>query len=103
MSFFCDARVTFEDRTLEFSAAEGQALEGAVNTWYGGGDPSSWLATATFLAVRSKFPDVPQRVLLELSAHALGIPVDRLVGLIRWYEQYMRWHDGEPGEPVLEG
>jgi hypothetical protein len=102
MSYFQDARVEHEGELIEFSAAEGEALEGGSRYWHGPGSPSSYLNVLVFEAVRRKAPAVPQPVLLTLAAAALGTNVEALVGSIRWHESYMQWHDGDYEYRVLD-
>ncbi len=45
--------------------------------------------------------DAPEAVALELAAQAMGITVERLETIIRWHEEYMRWHDGDSDYRVL--
>jgi hypothetical protein len=92
----------YEGRELCFTAAEGQAMEGGSHYWHGPADPSTWLATAVFEAIRAREAGVPQAVILELAAQALGMAVEKLVAAIEWHEQYMRWHDGDESYTVLE-
>ena len=94
MSYFQDATVTHEGSTYYLSAEEGCALESGAYSWQGPGDPSSGLAVDVFNAARLKAADAPEVVALELAAKALGITVDSLDSIMRWHEEYMRWHDG---------
>lgn len=102
MSYFQDAWVTCQGQEYRLSAEEGRALETrSLNYWHGPGDPSSWLGVAVFQLAQQKV-EAPQRVALELAAAALGITLERMRALIRWHEQYMRWHDGDLTYRVLE-
>ncbi len=101
MSYFCDAALVVDGRSVTFSAADGEALESSGNYWHGPGDPSTWLAVAVFLAVRAKFTSETVDVALQLAAQNLGITVSQLRSRIDWHEQYMQWHDGDPDYRVL--
>lgn len=102
MSYFQDATVTYQGRVYHFPAEKGRALESHLNYWHRPGDPSSWLGVAVFERAREKVKGAPQRVALKLAAQAMGITVEKLRALIRWHEQYMRWHDGIPDYQVLK-
>ncbi len=102
MSYFHDALVMYEGHELRFTAAEGQAMERGSQYWHGPGDPSTWLATAVFETIRAREAGVPQAVVLELAAMAMGMSAEKLVAAIHWHEQYMRWHDGDKSYRVLE-
>ena len=101
MSYFQNASVTHEGSTFHLSAEEGRELESGAFSWHGPGDPSSWLAVDLFNAARRKAAGAPEAVALELAAQALGITVERLYSIIRWHEEYMRWHDGDSDYRVL--
>jgi hypothetical protein len=101
MSYFQDGKVEFEGCVFCFSAEEAQVLENSANYWHGPGDPSSWLAVTVFIEAREKVQGAPVDVSLELAAQVLGVTVERLRSLIRWHEQYMRWHDSDPDYAVL--
>jgi hypothetical protein len=96
MSYFQDATVTHEGSTFELSAAEGRRLESGAYSWQGPGDPSSSLAVDVLQVARLKAAGAPEVVALELASQALGITVERLHEIVRWHEEYMRWHDGQP-------
>jgi hypothetical protein len=96
MSYFQDAAVTHEGSTFQLSAEEGRTLESGAYSWHGPGDPSTWLAVDVVQAARLKAAGAPDAIALELAAQALGITVERLDAIIRWHEEYMRWHDGGP-------
>lgn len=100
-SYFQDATVTYEGSTFHLSAEEGRALEGGAYSWHGPGDPSSGLAVDVFYAAQRKAAGAPEVVVLELAAQALGVTVERLHSIIRWHEEYMRWHDGDSDYRVL--
>ena len=99
--FRSDAEIMVAGRKYSLSLAEQNALVSRLNYWHGEGDPSTWLAVSTFLAVRSKYPNVADETGLALAALALGVSRDALVGLIRWHENYMQWHDGDETYQVL--
>lgn len=100
-SYFHDAEVTHEGRTIRFGAGEArERCQTAGNYWHGPGQPSTWLATGVFTHVRARFR-LPDEAALELAAASLGITVDDLVGKIRWHEEYMRFHDGDYDDRVL--
>jgi hypothetical protein len=101
MSYFQDATVTHEGSTFSLSAEKGRALESGAYSWHGPGDPSSWLAVDVFNAARRTAASAPEAVALELAAKALGITVESLHTIIRWHEEYMRWHDGDSDYRVL--
>ncbi len=101
LSYFRDAEVEFEGCTFRFSAEEGREMELGSNYWHGPGDPSSWLGVDVFLAARERVEGAPDQVALELAAKALGMSIPDLCDLIEWHENYMRWHDGDPGYHVL--
>jgi hypothetical protein len=96
MSYFHDATVTHEGSTFELSAAEGRALESGAYSWQGPADPSSSLVVDVLQVARLKAAGAPEAVALELASRALGITVERLDEIVRWHEEYMRWHDGQP-------
>ena len=100
-SYFRDAEIEHEGRRYTFSAAEGRALEHGTQYWHREGDPSSWLAVATFEAARERMADLPEAIALELAARTLQITVEKLRRSIDWHENYMRWHDGDPTYRVL--
>jgi hypothetical protein len=102
MSYFREAALTHEGREFRFSVEEGRAQEMGAADWHGERDPSSWLALYVFEAVRQKVGDAPQAVALELAAKAMNISVEKLVSLLRWVEEYARWHDGDPDYKALE-
>ncbi len=91
-----DAVIDYEGRTLELSLKEQKALLGGSAHFHSARDPTTWLSVAVFNAVTRKYRDVPQTVVLDLSALALGIDRAALISRIRWNENYMRWHDGVP-------
>jgi hypothetical protein len=99
--FRSDAEIIVAGIKYSLSLAEQNALVSRLNYWHSEGDPSTWLAVSTFLAVRSKYPNVADETVLALAAPALGVSQDALVGLIRWHENYMRWHDGDETYQVL--
>jgi hypothetical protein len=101
MSYFQNATVMHEGSTFYLSAEEGRALESGAYSWQGLGDPSSRLAVDVFNVARRKAASAPEAVAFELAAQALGITVERLNSIIRWHEEYMRWHDGDSDYPVL--
>lgn len=101
MSYFHDATVTHGSLTFSLSAEEGRALESPSDGWHAPGDPSSTLAVEVFHAAQLKVASAPEAVALDLAAKALGITVERLRSIIRWQEEYMRWHDGDPDYRVL--
>jgi hypothetical protein len=101
-SYFRDAEVEYEGRVYSFAAEEGRALEHGIQYWHHEGEPSSWLAVAVFEAVRERMQGVPEAVVLELTARAMGITVEKLRSSIEWHENYMRWHDGDPTYRVLQ-
>ena len=101
MSYFQDATVTHEGSTFYLSAEEARTLESGAYSWQGLGDPSSGLAVDVFNAARRKAADASEAVALELAAQAMGITVERLETIIRWHEEYMRWHDGDFDYRVL--
>jgi hypothetical protein len=100
-TFFNDACIESDGARYEFSAEEGRALESASNYWHAPSDPSSWLAVATFLAVRRRVGDAGDALALPLAAQSLGVKVTELIRLIQWHENYMRFHDNDPDYRVL--
>lgn len=70
--------------------------------WLGPKDPSSWLVVDVFDRVRRKNKAVPEGVILELCALAMGLTRDKIVSSIRWHENYMRFHDGDYDYKVLK-
>ena len=96
MSYFQDATVAHEGTAFELSAAEGRTLENGAYSWLGPGDPSSWLTVDVLQAARLKAAGAPEAVALDLASQALGITVERLDEIVRWQEEYLRWHDGQP-------
>jgi len=101
MSFFLPATVEHEGRTLEVAPGELEPVVSGANVWNGEGDPSAWLAVAVFVAVREKFPGVPDETLIGLAAGAMGITAEHLRRSIKFQEDYMRWHDGDPDYRIL--
>ncbi|MAT96436.1 MAG: hypothetical protein CL608_04770 [Anaerolineaceae bacterium] len=99
--FRSNAEIIVAGRKYSLSLAEQNALVSRLNYWHGEGNPSTWLAVSTFLAVRHKYPNVAEETVLALAALALGVSRDALVGLIRWHENYMRWHDGDETYQIL--
>lgn len=101
-SFFReDVSIEREGRSITFTLAEQKALETRGNYWHGPGDPSSWLSVKTFTTVRSKHELSDEDALL-LASLALGITREKLIGAIRWNDQYMAWHDGYDYPPTLD-
>ena len=96
MSYFQDATVTHEGSSFHLSAAEARRLESGPYSWQGPGDPSTWLALDVLSAAQLKVADAPEAVALNLAAQALGITIEDLNTIIRWHEDYLRWHDGQP-------
>lgn len=92
--FESDAHLRVGNRDLVLTLAEQNALVGSGSYWHGPGDPSTWLAERVLSRVRNKYPDVPDSTLVDLAALALGVERRKLIDLIRWHENYMRWHDG---------
>jgi len=96
MSYFQDAIVTHEGTAFELLASEARTLENGAYSWQGPRDPSTWLAIDVLHAARVKTAGAPEAVALELASRALGITLERLEEIIKWHEEYMRWHDGQP-------
>lgn len=96
MSYFQDATVTHAGSTFKLSAEEGRILESGAYSWQGPGDPSTWLAVDVLQAARLKAAGAPEAVALQLASQALGITLERLDEIVRWHEEYLRWHDGQP-------
>lgn len=92
-SYFHDAEVEHEGRTVRLPADEARREQSRGNYWHGPGDPSTWLAAALFCAVRARL-DLPVPVALTLAARSLGVTEEALRGKLEWHENYMRWHDG---------
>ena len=101
MSYFVDAVIEYEGHAFHFSAAEGRAFEDSLNYWHGAGDPSTWLSVTIFMEARRRVNGAPDEAALELAAKVLGIAIENLRAKIEWHENYMRWHDGDPGYRVL--
>ncbi|TNF27420.1 MAG: hypothetical protein EP329_19480 [Deltaproteobacteria bacterium] len=101
-SHFVDAEVAHDGQRYRFTQAEGDRLVSRGSYWHGPASPSSWLAVATFHAVRGKHRSLPQAAALALAAASLGITPAALESAITWHENYMRWHDGDPDYHVLE-
>jgi len=102
-SYFQDAAVRYKGRLYQFSVQEGQALLGRGGQyWHGPSNPSTWLAVAVFKIARRKLKEAPQHLAMELTAQSMGITIEKLVDLIEWHEEYMRWHDGDESYRVLE-
>ena len=101
MSFFRDASIEYQGAIVSFSAEEGRAQELPGNYWHGPGLPSTWLAVAVFCAAQRKMRGAPDSMVLTLAAAALDMSVGKLIDLIRWNENYMRWHDGDDSYRVL--
>jgi len=99
--FVADATIERDGVSYLLTLAEQNALVTTGNYWHTKGNPSSWLAVATFEAARRKYPKTPNEVTLELAALALGIDSQALISAIQWHENYMRWHDGDPDYSVL--
>src|SRR4051812_44302503 len=93
--YFQDAVVEWGGKTFHFSAADGCALESKGNYWHGPADPSTSLAVSVFLEARGRVGEAGTEVALELAGKALGITAEQLRSSIEWYEQYMRFHDGD--------
>lgn len=103
---FQDARVVFSGHTVVLTAEECLGLANAAGFTNSPGYPSTWLAVDVFRLAQRKLFELPGRgapdaVVLTLAAAALGISVDKLTDLIRWNENYMRWHDGDDSYSVL--
>ena len=101
VSYFQDAVVEWGGKTFHFSAADGRAIESQGNSWHGPADPSTSLAVSVFLEARRRVGEAGNEVALELAGKALGITAEQLRGSIEWYEQYMRFHDGDYEYSIL--
>ncbi|MCO5171717.1 MAG: hypothetical protein M9894_35895 [Planctomycetes bacterium] len=99
-SYFHDAEVEHEGRTVRLPVADARTVQSRGNYWHGPGDPSTWLAEALFSHVRARL-GLPDLAALTLAARSLGITVEALRGKIEWHENYMRWHDGDQDYRVL--
>ena len=95
-TFLSISLVQGDRETFEMSAAEGHTLENGAYSWLGPGDPSSSLAVDVLHAARLKAAGAPAAVALDLASRALGISLERLHEIVRWHEEYLRWHDGQP-------
>lgn len=101
VSYFQDAVVEWGGQTFHFSAEDGRALESRGNSWHGPADPSTSLSVTVFLEARRRVGEAGNEVALELAGKALGITAEKLRSNIEWYEQYMRFHDGDYEYSIL--
>lgn len=102
LSLFDFSPISIAGRSYELSQDMLEYLSVKSDYWHSAGDPSSWLTVSLFRKIRSRFPDLTERQQLEFTAHALGVPFNKVVSGIKWHDGYMTFKDGDPQE-TLEG
>ena len=93
--FFNFSPIVIGEKTYELNYEDIQSLETKSNYWHRKGDPSSWLAVGLFKLIRHRYPDLTESEHLRISAHLLDIPLEKLIGSIKWHDSYLSWHDGK--------
>ncbi|MBN1411487.1 MAG: hypothetical protein JW969_11635 [Spirochaetales bacterium] len=100
--YFNTTPVIIDGKSFELNKSDLESQYTDLNYWHGEGDPSSWLAVSIFNSAARKYPGIGEKIHLKIAAHALNISTRKLISSIKWHEQYMRWHDGDPDYSILE-
>jgi hypothetical protein len=101
MSFFRDAEIVYEGRTISFSKKEAEQFDRPGTSWHAEGDPSSWLVVEILREAYRRTRPAPVEFAYVLAARVLGIEIGAVYNAITWHENYMRWHDGDSSYSVL--
>jgi hypothetical protein len=96
LSFYnTDAKVIYNNKEYSLNEDDFNKINSPGNYWHHKKDPSSWLCVETVQHTKKKFgKDLPDDLIIELSAKTLNINKIKLQDALKWNANYMVWHDG---------